>query len=108
MSSRCIRAIYIAVLVGFSMAASVQADAASTEPTLLARAEVAQAEQDNKEAKPKKEKRECRRVRQTGSRIASRVCKKPSEWARINESSQEAVRRSVDGSNRNTGSVTSE
>ena len=103
MSSRCTRAIYIAVLLGFSMTASVQADAPASDPSL-----VAQAEQENKEVKKKKEKRECRRVRQTGSRIASRVCKKPSEWARINESSQEAVRRSVDGSHLNTGSVTSE
>lgn len=108
MSSRCTRAIYIVVLLGFSMTASVQADVVVTEHSLTGQVLIAQAEQDNKAVKPKKEKRECRRVRQTGSRIASRVCKKPSEWARISENSKEAVERSIEGTHRNTGTVTSE
>jgi hypothetical protein len=103
MSSCCTRAVIAVALLGLSMTAPVVASVASAEPLLLA-----QTEKADKKVKPKKEKRECRRVRNTGSRIASRECKKPSEWARISEASQDAVRNSVEGTKRNTGSVTSE
>ncbi len=48
-------------------------------------------------------KRVCRYVRETGSRIRERVCRKQKDWDRIEERAKENVDRAYDGSNRNTG-----
>jgi len=49
-----------------------------------------------------KANRECRRIKETGSRIASRVCRTPSEWRRIEENSRDSVERVKEGVTRNT------
>lgn len=77
--------------------------AGSTEPSAILIAQVdANKDEQTKKAKKAKEKPECRRVRETGSRIASRICKKPSQWAREQENSRESVERSIEGARRNT------
>ncbi|MEM7100977.1 MAG: hypothetical protein AAF541_22145 [Pseudomonadota bacterium] len=55
-----------------------------------------------KDAKKAKNKRVCRYVRETGSRIRERVCRKQKDWDRMEERAKENVRDAYDGSNRNT------
>jgi hypothetical protein len=47
--------------------------------------------------------RECRRVKETGSRIAKRVCKKPEQWAREEQMARENIEQSREGASRNSG-----
>ncbi|XOV84978.1 MAG: hypothetical protein ACFHXK_07600 [bacterium] len=47
--------------------------------------------------------RECRRVKETGSRIATRICKKPEQWAREEQLARENVERTRQGATRNIG-----
>lgn len=68
----------------------------------------AQAETEKKLEKKTKRgsaNRECRRIKETGSRIAKRVCKKPEQWARDEEMARESVNQTREESNRNTGAA---
>ena len=49
--------------------------------------------------------RECRKVRSTGSRIPERVCRRESEWRRIEENSRQSVEDSLERSRRDTNSL---
>ncbi len=94
----------LVLLFGVIVTMSVEtAHAAGVAPVQLA-----QADQVEKKAPKQKQKRECRRVRETGSRIATRVCKKPREWARVDAAGRESVERSVERANRNTGTASSQ
>lgn len=95
---KCVGIVLLGVLLISSPVKAVLADVGKVNFTQLAQVD----EKVKKKAKKKKEKRECRRIRETGSRIASRVCKKPSQWAREEERAQESVRRSVEGAKRVT------
>ena len=94
----------IGLVVATLSATPVHADNTESSPAQITQAEAGKDKQAKKEkkTKKKKEKRECRRMRETGSRIATRVCKKPSQWARDEENSRETVERSNEGSRRNT------
>jgi predicted naringenin-chalcone synthase len=65
----------------------------------------AQAEKQQQVEKKKQgsANRECRRIKETGSRIAKRVCKKPEQWAREEQIARENIEQSREGANRNTG-----
>ncbi|MCR9260251.1 MAG: hypothetical protein NXH95_11050 [Pseudomonadaceae bacterium] len=62
-------------------------------------------QQLEKKTKKGSANRECRRIKETGSRIAKRVCKKPEQWAREEEMAREAVNQTREESNRNTGAA---
>jgi len=53
-----------------------------------------------KKTKKTPDKRVCRYVRETGSRIRQKVCRKQKDWDRIEEASQESVERSAMGAKR--------
>ncbi len=57
----------------------------------------------SKKAKNKKakNKRVCKRVKVTGSRIPERVCRKESEWKRLQDEARENAERSYEGNSRN-------
>lgn len=71
-------------------------------PVLLAQADAQATAKAEKEKKKAKNKRVCRYVRETGSRIRERVCRKQKDWDRLEEASRENVERAYEGSNRNT------
>ena len=54
-----------------------------------------------KKTKKNPDKRVCRYVRETGSRIRQKVCRKQKDWDRIEQASKETVERSSMGSKRN-------
>jgi hypothetical protein len=62
-------------------------------------------EQSGKKVKKGKENRECRRVKETGSRIATRVCKNPQQWVREEDAARENIEQTREGANRNTGTA---
>jgi len=103
--TKCVSAVALIVILGtfpVTLSHASSSAAAPTSQMQLAKVD-AKAEKKAKKAKKAQKKRECRRVRETGSRIASRVCKKPEQWAREEEHAQEMVRRSSDGARRSTG-----
>ena len=77
---------------------SVFADA----PVNLVYAQADQQTKVEKKAKKGSANRECRRVKETGSRIAKRICKKPEQWAREEELARENIEQTREGANRNT------
>ena len=90
---RMILVVFVSVLtVGGATSVSAQA------PLLVAQVDSEAA----KKAKKAKNKRVCRYVKETGSRIRERVCRKQKDWDRIEERAKENVRDAYDGSNRNT------
>ena len=68
----------------------------------LAQADQQAVAQTEKEKKKAANKRVCRYVRETGSRIRERICRKQKDWDRIEEQAREDVDRAYEGSNRNT------
>ena len=81
MLNRLVVLLLVAVLgTGWSVASH------ASEPVQLA-----QADAKKEKAKKKKDKRVCRKVRTTGSRIPERVCRKESEWKRIEDNARENV-----------------
>ena len=58
------------------------------------------ADEQVKKTKKNPDKRVCRYVRETGSRIREKVCRKQKDWDRIENASQESVERSAMGAKR--------
>ena len=75
----------------------------TSSPPVLAQSDAQTVAQTEKEKKKAANKRVCRYIRETGSRIRERVCRKQKDWDRIEEQAREDVQRAYEGSNRNTG-----
>lgn len=71
-------------------------------PMSLVHAGVEGTEKVARTAKKDQASRECRRIKETGSRIAKRVCKHPQAWEREEAMAKENIEQTREGANRNT------
>ena len=85
----------LVILVGALLGTGAVA-ANADDAVLLAQTDV--------QEKKKKDRRVCKKQKVTGSRIKEKVCRKESEWKRINEAARQNVEDARDVSNRNLGS----
>ena len=96
------------LFLSFVLAAGA-AQSSMAQDMLLAAANAetvkAEGERVKKKLAKKKDRRECRKVRSTGSRIPERVCRRESEWRRIEENSRQSVEDSLERSRRDTNSL---
>ena len=76
----------IVLVVVAALIAGWSATNHASEPVQLA-----QADAKKEKAAKKKDKRVCRKVRTTGSRIPERICRRESEWKRIEDNARENV-----------------
>ncbi len=77
-------------------------DAKPTDAEQAAKEQQQTARAEQKKAK-QKDRRVCKRQKVTGSRIPERVCRKQSEWTRIQDRARENVERTREGSDRAIG-----
>ncbi|MEM7081079.1 MAG: hypothetical protein AAF513_20890 [Pseudomonadota bacterium] len=93
-----------AALFAFGFAGNIQADANTSQPTLiLASAGTGAADDKETKKEKKKDKRVCKRVAVIGSRIPERICRRQSDWDRMEAQSREELDRANDGSARSVG-----
>ena len=92
-------------LIGLFSITTVNPVFANESPLLIAQATAASKADEKaqkKAQKKEKNKRVCRYIKETGSRIKERVCRKQKDWDRLEERGRESAERAKEGGTRNT------
>ena len=100
--------VVVGLVALLSAAGSVQAEQPGTQPQPLLLAKVDTQDGKAKKAKKKKPKKICRREKETGSRIAKRVCRTEEQWASQDGNTRDSLDRTYEESRRNTATVGSQ